>query len=390
MSVLTRTVVVLSLVSLLTDISSEMLYPIMPLYLSQIGFSVLWIGILEGLAQFLIGLSNGYFAEWSDIKGKRMPFVKSGYLLSTISKPLMVVSTFLPWVFFMRLSERLGKGVRTGARDALLSDESEKGNEGRVFGFHRAMDTLGAAIGPIIALVYLNAHPGNYKPLFLYSFIPGIIAVSFLFLIREKKKEIKNSPREFHFFSFLRYWKKSSRDYKKIVTGLLIFSIFNSADIFLFLKAKGAGISEVKIISAYILYNLTFAAIAFPAGKMADKIGMKITMIAGLLIYTCTYAGFAIVESAGLLFILFAGYGIYAALTEGISKAWICQHCLAEDRGVAQGFLKSTTSIASLISGLLAGLIWTYISPAAALLTAAIGALSAIVFWMVFYKHSTE
>ena len=387
---LTRAVVILSLVSLLTDISSEMLYPIMPLYLSQIGFSVLWIGILEGLAQFLIGLSNGFFAEWSDIKGKRMPFIKSGYLLSTISKPLMVVSTFLPWVFFMRLSERVGKGIRTGARDALLSDESEKKNVGKVFGFHRAMDTLGAAIGPIIALVYLNAHPGNYKPLFLFSFIPGIIAVLFLFLIREKKKVIKRSARKLHFFSFLSYWKKASVDYKKIITGLLIFSIFNSADIFLFLKAKAAGISEVKIISAYILYNLTFAAIAFPAGKMADKIGMKITMIAGLLIYTCIYTGFAIVESAGLLFLLFAGYGIYAALTEGISKAWISQHCLAEDRGVAQGFLKSTTSIASLISGLLAGLIWTYISPAAALLTAAIGALSAIVFWMVFYRHSTE
>ena len=164
-----------------------MLYPVMPLYLTQIGFSVVWIGVLEGLAQFIIGLSSGYFSEWSDLSGRRLPFIISGYFLSTIFKPLMVVSTSLSWVFTARLGERMGKGIRSGARDALLSDEAKEGKHGSVFGFHRSMDTLGAAIGPVIALVFLYAHPGAYKQLFLYSFFPGIVAVVFLFFIREKR-----------------------------------------------------------------------------------------------------------------------------------------------------------------------------------------------------------
>lgn len=152
--VITRTVWVLSLVSLFTDTASEMLYPVMPIYLKTIGFSIVLIGVLEGFAEALAGLSKGYFGQLSDNSGKRVPFVQLGYALSTISKPMMAIFTFPLWIFFARAIDRLGKGIRTGARDAILSDEATPQTKGKIFGFHRSMDTLGAVIGPALALLY--------------------------------------------------------------------------------------------------------------------------------------------------------------------------------------------------------------------------------------------
>ena len=153
--ILTRTILLVSFVSLFTDIASEMLYPVMPVYLTSIGFSVMLIGILEGIAEAVAGLSKGYFGQSSDVMGRRVPFVRGGYALSALSKPMMALLTWPWWIFLARTLDRLGKGIRTGARDAILSDETIPENKGKVFGFHRSMDTVGAAIGPVIALVFL-------------------------------------------------------------------------------------------------------------------------------------------------------------------------------------------------------------------------------------------
>ena len=165
--ILTRTILLVSFVSLFTDVASEMLYPIMPVYLKSIGFSVLLIGILEGVAEATAGISKGYFGHQSDIRKQRVPFVRAGYALSAISKPMMAILTFPVWIFFARTLDRFGKGIRTSARDAMLSDETTPEHKGRVFGFHRSMDTLGAVLGPVIALVYLHWHPQDYKRLFI-------------------------------------------------------------------------------------------------------------------------------------------------------------------------------------------------------------------------------
>src|SRR6185436_18760845 len=157
--VITPTILLLSLVSLFNDISSEMLYPVMPLFLSSIGFSSVLIGFLEGCAEATAGLSKGYFGQWSDATGKRLPFVHAGYLLSAISKPMMAVFTYPLWIFSARAADRLGKGIRTAARDAILSDESSATDKGKVFGFHKAMDTAGATIGPALALIFLLYYP---------------------------------------------------------------------------------------------------------------------------------------------------------------------------------------------------------------------------------------
>jgi sugar phosphate permease len=237
MRIITRTVLILSFVSLFADIASEMLYPVIPVYLREIGFTVFWIGVLEGVVNFTAGVSKGYFGKLSDEKGMRLPFVKLGYILSTVSKPLMATFVYPLWIFFVRTVDRLGKGVRTAARDALLSQEATTETKGRVFGFHRGMDTVGAAIGPIIALLFLFFYPGKYKTLFYIAFIPGILSVMFIFLLKEKKQPVSTLGKG-NFFSFFKYWKASTPQYRSTVAGFLLFAMFNSSDIFLLLITK--------------------------------------------------------------------------------------------------------------------------------------------------------
>ena len=169
MKYITRTVWVLSLVSLLTDTASEMLYPIMPIYLKTIGFSIVLIGILEGVAEATAGVSKGYFGKLSDLSGRRVPFVQIGYAFSAVSKPMMAVFIYPLWIFLARTIDRFGKGIRTGARDALLSDEATQETKGKVFGFHRSMDTLGAVLGPSLALIYLYFYPQDYRTLLRFD-----------------------------------------------------------------------------------------------------------------------------------------------------------------------------------------------------------------------------
>lgn len=206
MRYITNTVWVLSLVSLFTDTASEMLYPVMPIYLKTIGFSVILIGVLEGFAEATAGLSKGYFGKWSDHSGKRVPFVQLGYAFSAISKPMMILLRHPLWIFFTRTVDRFGKGIRTGARDALLSDEATKETKARIFGFHRSMDTLGAVIGPLFALFYLYFYPENYRTLFLIAFIPGVFAVFASLLLKDKRlAKIPNEKKRLPFFFFFRF-----------------------------------------------------------------------------------------------------------------------------------------------------------------------------------------
>ena len=270
-----KTIWLLSFVSLFTDIASEMLYPVMPVYLKTIGFSALLIGILEGLAEATAGLSKGYFGNLSDRLGKRVTFVRLGYLLSSLSKPMLALFSFPLWVFLARTTDRLGKGLRTSSRDAILSDESTPETKGRVFGLHRAMDTAGAMLGPVLALLFLLYFPDNYKLLFLFAFIPGLIGAALTFIIKEKTIVPNPGINAKNFFSFLAYWKIASPQYKKLVTGLLFFAIINSSDIFLLLMIKQIGYSGTEVIAAYIFYNFVYAVVSYPVGILADKLGLK-------------------------------------------------------------------------------------------------------------------
>lgn len=368
--IITRNIWILSLVSLFTDVASEMLYPVMPVYLKSIGFSIVLIGVLEGFAEATAGLSKGYFGNLSDNIGRRLPFVQIGYAFSAISKPMMAAFVYPLWIFFARSIDRLGKGIRTGARDALLSDEATAETKGRVFGFHRSLDTLGAVLGPLIALIYLAYTPGNYKALFIIAFLPGILAIAFTYLIKEKRKEQVVPKPKPGILDFIQYWKTSPALYKKLVGALLIFTLFNSSDVFLLLKMKEAGQNDTTVIGVYIFYNLVYAVFSYPLGMSADRIGMKKILIGGLGFFALTYFGMALNENKLIFFFLFFLYGIYAAATEGIAKAWITNICIKEKTATAIGTYTAFQSIAMLSASSLAGIVWfTFGAPALFLLS---------------------
>jgi len=356
--IITRTVWILSLVSLLTDMASEMLYPVMPLYLKTIGFSVMLMGILEGVAEATAGLSKGYFGKMSDVSGKRLPFVQAGYAFSAVSKPMMAVMTFPLWIFFARTLDRLGKGIRTGARDAILSDESEPQTRGRVFGFHRSMDTIGAVLGPLLALLYLFFYPDNYKGLFYIAFIPRMLAVLLLLTLKEKKQPGEKVDKKVSFLSSVSYWKTSPAPYKKLTAGLLIFALFNSSDMFLLLKAKGAGMDDKMVIGVYIFYNLVYAVFAFPVGMLADRVGLKKIFIVGLLLFSVVYFGMSVISNIFFIYFFFFLYGIYAAATEGIAKAWITLITDKKDSATAIGTFSGLQSVCALLASSLTGFVW--------------------------------
>ena len=292
--------------------------------------------------------------------GKRLPFVQLGYSFSAISKPMLAIFIYPWWIFLSRTIDRLGKGIRTGARDAMLSDESTKETKGRVFGFHRSMDTMGAVFGPAIALVYLYYYPNNYKTLFLIAFLPGMLAVFSTLILKEKKKPPTTNlePKAQNFFAFTGYWKNSPAQYKKLVTGLLLFALFNSSDVFLLLKMKESGLNDTAVIAVYIFYNLIFALLAYPIGIIADRIGLKKIFIAGLFVFSLVYAGFAFNNNLYIFLLLFFLYGMYAAATEGISKAWISNMVDKTETASAIGTYSGFQSICALIASSLCGLLW--------------------------------
>ena len=382
MKYISRTIWILSVVSLLTDTASEMLYPVMPIYLKTIGFSVVLIGVLEGVAEATAGLSKGFFGQRSDTSGRRVPFVQAGYALSAISKPMMAVFTYPLWIFFARTIDRLGKGIRTGARDALLSDEATTATKGKVFGFHRSMDTTGAVLGPLLALAFLYYYPHQYQALFYLAFLPGLFATLATFYVREKKTNREKREAPASFFSFLRYWKDSPSSYRKLVAGLLLFALFNSSDVFLLLKVKESGAGDATVIGIYVFYNLIYALFAFPAGIVADHTGLKKTLMSGLGIFAIVYAGMALNSSLYGFIILFAFYGMYAAATEGISKAWISNISDKKDTATAIGMYAGLQSICAMIASALTGLIWYQFGAAPAFLSTAFVTIGVMAYFV--------
>lgn len=369
--------------------ASEMLYPVMPIYLKSIGFSIFVIGLLEGIVEAIAGFSKGYFGKLSDVSGRRAIFVQAGYAMSAISKPLMVAFVWPVWIFFVRSIDRIGKGLRTGARDAILSDEATPSTKGRVFGLHRSMDTIGAVLGPLFALVFLYFFPGKYKLLFLLAVIPGLAAITFSLLLKDNALSPKVSVREKQgFFSFIGYWGKAPSKYRKLLIGLLGFALINSSDVFLLLKARQAGMSDTTVIALYIFYNLVFAIAAYPLGKMADKLGFKKMYKIGLLIFAIVYAGMAFVTNIGIAIVLFLLYGIYAAATEGVSKAWITNISAREDTATAIGTYTAFQSICALIASVTAGLLWQQAGATSTFLVSAIFALIVLCYFVFYFEDN--
>ena len=378
--VFTRQIILLSLISFFTDVASEMLYPIIPIYLKSVGFSVLFIGILEGIAESIASLSKGYFGNLSDKIGKRLPFVRWGYTLSSIAKPMMGLLPYPITIFFARTLDRFGKGIRTSARDALLSDESTPENKGKVFGFHRAADTAGAVVGPIITLLILNTISIGYRNLFILSAIPGVVVILLCFVLKEKKRELQKSPEKSNFFVFITYLKKSPANYRLVVIPLLIFALINSSDFFLLLKVKEYGYSDSNVILFYILFNFSYALFSFPSGRIADKIGLKKVITFGLLIFSLVYVLINVSGSFAWLIFVFLLYGLFSSSTEGMIKALITNIVPSSETATALGTYNSLSSIGVLLSSSIAGLLWNFFGS-----TVALGFSGLVSFIIFFY-----
>ena len=354
--------------------ASEMLYPITPIFLSSVlGASMAVVGLIEGLAEVTAGFLKGYFGVLSDKLGKRSIFVVLGYSFSAIAKPLPGIIPNTLMVLFSRTADRIGKGIRTAPRDALLASHAGN-NTGAVFGFHRGMDTLGAVIGPLLALSMLSFFKLNYQTIFIVAFFPSLIAVVFTLYVKDKKSEIVLQTRA----DIVGFWKSSPPQYKILFYMITIFSLVNSSDVFLILKSKNISGSDSLAIAGYIFYNIVYAVSSYPVGILSDRFGKKKVFIIGLLIFSAVYFGFASLNSLALVWFLFALYGIYASATEGVLKAWVSDLVPDQNRGSAIGLITMSSSIAMMIGSITAGFLWDkfgssvpfYISSATSLVVA--------------------
>ncbi len=375
---LPKQVILLGLVSLFTDMASEMLYPVTPIFLTVVlGSSMAVVGLIEGIAELTAGILKGYSGNLSDKLRKRSIFVVIGYSISALSKPLPGIFPSIGVVAASRTTDRIGKGIRTAPRDALLASYASK-NTGAVFGFHRGMDTLGAAIGPLLALLLLSVYPNNYQLIFLIAFVPSLFAVSLTLTVKDNvivkdKKDRKN---------FLLFFKDSSKTFKKIILLLTLFALVNSSDVFLILKSREITNSSSLAIIGYVFYNLVYAFASYPVGKVSDTLGKKKILITGFIIYSFVYLGFALANNLTIIFVLFAFYGIYAASTEGIAKAWVSDLIPDENRGTAIGILTMSTSIAIMLGSFLAGILWDEFGSAVPFLLSSI--VSSIIALLLF------
>jgi MFS family permease len=367
----------LSLVSFFNDTASEMLYPVMPIFLTQVlGAPVFVVGIIEGIAEGTASVFKTLFGYWSDRLQKRKIFVVAGYGASAVSKIIIALSYTWPFVLLGRIVDRVGKGARTGARDALLLEATNGTNEGFIFGIHRALDTAGAVVGPLIALVLLWAFHNNIRFILYLAAVPAFIGLIFFIWVKDAKKNLRTAKGKLTLSI-----KHFSPKLKLLLLGLCVFSLGNSSDSFLILRAKNLGLSLTMVIVAYIVYNIVYALASTPAGILADKIGTKKVFIVGIIMFALVYAGFALNHNGGLVWLLFGFYGFYIALTDGVSKAMVGALISQEEAGTVYGVLGTATSLFTLVASVLGGFLWSAVSPAATFGFAVVCALLSLVIF---------
>ena len=380
---ISKNVVILGLVSLFNDFASEMIYPIVPLFLTNVlAAPVMIVGLIEGLAESTSCILKVFSGRLSDRLRKRKIFVFLGYCLSTSAKALIGLAYGWPLVLIARFIDRFGKGVRTSARDAMIAESSQKEKRGLAFGYHRAMDTLGAVIGPLTAILLLALFKGEMRPIFFIAFIPGLIGVILLyFFVKEKYHQpVAASLTKVS-------WKNLHPSYKFFLLVSLIFSLGNSSDAFLILRAQNLGLTVMMTILAYVFYNFTYAVFSAPAGVISDRIGPRKVLISGFIIYTLVYFSFGVINNSFWLWLLFPVYGCYMALTDGVGKAYIANLTIVENSATIFGVYQTATGLASFFASLVAGFLWQYIGVTSPFIFGGVMALTAVLL-LVFKRNN--
>lgn len=365
----------LGMVSLLTDVSSEMIFTLVPLFLSNVlkaPFTV--IGLIGGLSESVDAIFR-IFSGWiSDKIGKRKPLAVLGYSISTIAKPFMYLATSWGAVLGIRFSDRIGKGIRSSSRDALIADSVSAEERGKGFGLHRAMDTFGAVLGLAIAaiIIYLVQGGGlqlsreTYQRIVLVGVVPAVLAVSVLLIfVHEKRRNPPSTSSSRPGLNLTGLTAGFDARFKVFLVIMAIFTLGNSSDFFVILRAQNLEVSLIQVVLMLVLLNVIEATVSLPAGMLSDRLGRKRIITAGWFIYALVYLGFALASEQWQIWLLFAGYGIYYGIVGGVAKAFIADLVPEEKRGTAYGLYHGVVGITLLPASLLAGWLWQAYSPAA-------------------------
>ncbi|MBL7074581.1 MFS transporter [candidate division KSB1 bacterium] len=359
---ITKNVLALGVVSLLTDVSSEMFYPLLPIFLTtMLGASVGFVGVVEGIAESTSSLLKLFSGWFSDRMGKRKLLVFGGYTLSSLTRPVIAVAAAGWHVLLARFVDRVGKGVRTSPRDALIADSTPKGYLGKSFGFHRAMDHTGAVIGPLLAFLILKLSVENYRLVFWLAAIPAVMSVFTLILFVSER-----SPRPGNVGKATLTLKPFSRTFKAFLLVVALFTLGNSSDAFLILRARSLGVPVGLIPILWVMLHVVKTASSVPGGSWSDRVGRKRVIVTGWAVYALIYLGLAIASKAIHVWILFALYGIYFGLTEGTEKALVADLVPVELRGTAYGVYHFAVGVMALPASVLMGVLWDWIGPAGA------------------------
>jgi len=387
---ITPTVRALGAVSLLTDVSSEMVYPVNPVFITQVLGAPPWaVGIIEGIAESEASLLKLYSGWLSDRKGYRKPFALAGYGVAAFAKPLIALATSWGHVLLARVLDRMGKGIRSAPRDALIAENCAPELRGRAFGFHRSMDTAGAVIGPFLGYLLLqsNSTPQHLRWLYLIAFIPALLGVLVLaFFVREKVTRGRNNDLggqaqpeavlRSRFLPSLSDFRTLSPAYRWYLLVVGIFSLGNSSDAFLLLRAGDMGVDPRHLLLLYATFNVVEALLAYGAGSLTDRIGRRPVVAAGYLVFAAVYLGFALLHGPAAVWGLFMGYGLYYTFTQGAQRALAADLARPERRAADLGMFHMIVGLCALPASLAAGWLYTLFKPAPFLLGAGAAALA--------------
>jgi len=344
---------VLAWVSFFQDTASELLYPVLPLFLvGPLGAPVAVVGLVEGIAEGTAAVTKAVSGRLADVR-RRRPMIAAGYGLSSVSKLLIGFAAAWPLVLVARFSDRLGKGIRTSPRDALIADETPPAARGRAFGFHRAADSAGAVAGPLLGLVLYELLDHRIRPLFFVAFVPAAVSAGLVAFVRERPRHAPAAAAPERRPQPLpgRYWR---------VVGLLtLFGLVNFSDALLILRARELGLGFAGVVGAYVLYNVTYAALSYPAGVLSDRVPRRVVFAGGLAVFAVAYTGLGLATSPAWVWVLLPLYGCYTALTDGVGKAWISDLVPASATGTGLGVYYGLTGGAAVLAGVWAGMAWS-------------------------------
>jgi len=348
-------IVLLGLVSFFTDISTEMVYPILPLYLSSVmGATPTIIGIIEGIAESLASILKLFSGIAADKYGnkKRMAFL--GYSSSLLNKIIILFSSTWAGVLLARIVDRFGKGIRTAPRDALIAEAANKSELGKAYGLHKGLDLLGTAVGILLAYIILSLNSNNYRKIFLYSLIPAILGIICILFVKDNKEKLSKKIIAFN-------WKSLDKRLKLFLIFIFVFTLGNSSNAFILLRAYKAGFTAQNAILLYFLYNIVASILAYPFGRLSDKFGRKNMLSIGYFLYGTVYLGIGLFSDKTVFIILFVVYGFYTALTTGIERALIVEIVPETQKASTLGLHAAIVGFGLLPASIIAGLLWDLI-----------------------------